>query len=412
MVIDKTNEVSARGHDYDEGNITTEASCTTTGEKTYTCQVCGDEKVETVDPLSHTTDNGICENCGEQIGGTVEPETPTSNRYYIATKRTEGNYWYMTSNLGTASTKRYTAVNSGLTVLPESIANPEAGYVFVLVDNGDGTYSIQAEGVDGNNYLGWTSGNSGTLVSESSAIKFTLDVGDGVYNIHFAASDAERYLALNGTSGNNYFAWYKSGQKQDLILIPVVGGDNGGNEGGDTPAPEHECEHKCQVEGCGKCTDDACEESVCADKCKGHTPTLTESTISINFANISAGTQYADETKKINDDITISTHNKGCHFTTQLRIYDSSTNNGYAIITSTGVITSLEFNMGYKKATLEVYGSIDGNTWTLIDNIATTSTSYLDYTLDIDETLGYKYIKVDANGAQIRIATINVIILK
>ena len=207
-----------------------------TCEAPKTCSVCGKTEGEA---LAHTTENGVCENCGQVIGGTTEPETPTSNRYYIATKRTTGNYWYMTSNLGTASTKRYTAIDSGLTVLPESIANPEAGYVFVLVDNGDGTYSIQAEDVDGNNYLGWTSGNSGTLVAESSAIKFTLDVGDGFYNIHFAASDAERYLALNGTSGNNYFAWYKSGQKQDLILIPVVGGDNGGNEGGDTPACQH-----------------------------------------------------------------------------------------------------------------------------------------------------------------------------
>ena len=408
---------------YSEATCTTKATCTicgaTTGEfadhnwndatceAPKTCSVCGETEGEA---LSHTTENGVCENCGEQIGGTVEPETPTSNRYYIATKRTEGNYWYMTSNLGTASTKRYTAVDSGLTVLPESIATPEEGYVFVLVDNGDGTYSIRAEGVDGNNYLGWTSGNSGTLVAKESAIKFTLVVNNGVYNIHFAASDAERYLALNGTSGNNYFAWYKSGQKQDLILIPVVGGDNGGNEGGETPEPEHICESKCAT--CGKCTDDACEESVCADKCKGHTPTLTESTISINFANISAGTQYADETKKINDDITISTHNKGCHFTTQLRIYDSSTNNGYAVIESTGVVTELKFNMGYKKCTLNVYGSVDGVTWVIISGVATTSTSYLDYALDVDESLGYKYIKLDASGAQIRIASIDVTIIE
>ena len=240
MVIDKTNEVSARGHDYDEGNITTEASCTTTGEKTYTCQVCGDEKVETVDPLSHTTDNGVCGNCGEQIGGTVEPETPISNRYYIATKRTTGNYWFMTSDLGSASTKRYTAIDTGLTTLPEEITNGEIGKIFVLEENDDGTYSIYAEGVKGDNYLGWTSGNSGKLVSESNALKLTIDKkDDGTYNIHFTASDGERYLALNETSNYNYFAWYKSGQKQDLILIPVVGGDNGGNEGGDTPACQH-----------------------------------------------------------------------------------------------------------------------------------------------------------------------------
>ena len=150
-----------------------------------------------------------------------EPVT-SSEKYYIAAIRSSGNYFYMTSDLGTASTKRYTAADSNLTALPESITEPEAGYVFAVVDNGDGTYSICAEGVEDNNYLGWTSGNSGALVAEGSALKLTKDTNnDGTVTFHFAASDAERYLALNGTAGNNYFAWYKAGQKQNLTLIPV-----------------------------------------------------------------------------------------------------------------------------------------------------------------------------------------------
>lgn len=156
----------------------------------------------------------------------TEPEVTEpagiEGRYYIATIRSSGNYFYMTSNLGAASTKRYTAVDSGLTALPASITEPQDGYVFVVEKNEDDTYSIYAEGVDGNNYLGWTSGNSGTLVAAASAVKATVDKTENGYNIHFAASDAERYLALNGTASNNYFAWYKSGQKQDLTLIPVV----------------------------------------------------------------------------------------------------------------------------------------------------------------------------------------------
>ena len=34
--------------------------------------------------------------------------------------------------------------------------------------------------------------------------------------------------------------------------------------------PSHSCEHVCNE--CGKCTDTACQEAVCADKCAGHTP--------------------------------------------------------------------------------------------------------------------------------------------
>jgi hypothetical protein len=54
-------------------------------------------------------------------------------------------------------------------------------------------------------------------------LKLTKDTNnDGTVSYHFVG-DAERYLALNASSGNDYFAWYKSGQKQNLTLIPVGG---------------------------------------------------------------------------------------------------------------------------------------------------------------------------------------------
>lgn len=144
--------------------------------------------------------------------------------------------------------------------------------------------------------------------------------------------------------------------------------------------------------------------------CEQNEPVEGEETIKLDFSTVS-GTQYADETKTFGDYITVSTHNKGCHFNTQLRIYASDTNNGNAVITSTNVISSLVINAGYKAATLEVYGSTDGETWVLIENVST-STSYANYTVDVDNAAGYKYIKLDATGAQIRIASIDVTIVK
>ena len=38
-------------------------------------------------------------------------------------------------------------------------------------------------------------------------------------------------------------------------------------------APAHTCQNKCPT--CGKCTNQSCVESVCADKCQGHTPAHT-----------------------------------------------------------------------------------------------------------------------------------------
>ena len=136
-------------------------------------------------------------------------------------------------------------------------------------------------------------------------------------------------------------------------------------------------------------------------------PAAGEKTVAVNFSTIS-GAQYADETHVINSDLTVSTHGKGCHFNTQLRIYDSSSNNGWAMLSLSGAASLLSLNMGYKKANLEVYGSTDGATWELIGTIATTSTSYYDYSLSIDATKGYTYLKLDASGAQLRIASLEV----
>lgn len=212
----ETEVVDVLDHSYGEGNVTTAATCTTAGVMTYTCSVCVNTTTEVIPALGHNYSEGVCTVCGE-----AEPEN-TGARYYIAAERSD-TYFYMTSDLGTASTKRYQAVDSGLSVLPESITEPEDGYVFILTDNGDGTYSLQAEGIEDLNYLGHVSGNSGLLVDADSALKLTVEVTNGVHSIHFKASDAERYLSLNATAGNDYFAWYKTGQISNLVLIPVGG---------------------------------------------------------------------------------------------------------------------------------------------------------------------------------------------
>ena len=222
---------------------TVDATCTEAGSITVTCDDCGKTvSSETIPALGHTGGTATCEEkarctrCTELYGNlashnyvdgacsTCGTKEPTG--FYIAAIRSSGNYQFMTSNLGTASTTRYQATDSGLTTLPAEITNPTKGYVFKLEDAGEDQYYIIAVGVEGDNYLGWTSGNSGILVANGSAIKFTkTENNDGTVSFSFAASDATRYLALNGTSGNNYFAMYKSGQKQNLTLIPVVEGE-------------------------------------------------------------------------------------------------------------------------------------------------------------------------------------------
>ena len=102
----------------------------------------------------------------------------------------------------------------------------------------------------------------------------------------------------------------------------------------------------------------------------GGTP--TETTKEYTFSNYSEGAQYAEnEEHKLDDDVTI--HTTECHFTTQLRIYSSSTHNGYVVSNQLpGAIKSMSFNLGYKKDNLLVYGSTDGTTWTQVGSITTT----------------------------------------
>ena len=59
-------------HSYGEG-VETAPTCTADGFTTYTCVNCSATKKEAGEAaLGHTTESGVCENCGENIGGEVE----------------------------------------------------------------------------------------------------------------------------------------------------------------------------------------------------------------------------------------------------------------------------------------------------------------------------------------------------
>ena len=75
-----------------------------------------------------------------------------------------------------------------------------------------------------------------------------------------------------------------------------------------------------------------------------------EVTKKVTFSDYTAGTQYAkNEKHDLGDGLVIYTTD--CHFTSELRIYSSTTNNGFVVSdTLPGTITKMEFNAGYKTA--------------------------------------------------------------
>ena len=126
------------------------------------------------------------------------------------------------------------------------------------------------------------------------------------------------------------------------------------------------------------------------------------------FSDYTAGTQYAEDEEHVLDDMTtvITTQ---CHFTTQLRIYSSSSHDGYAIIRFAEPITKISLNLGNKEDTLNVYGSTDGENWTKVGGITTTTTEYSDYVLEMGAGTAYTYLKLDVEGTnQIRVASMTI----
>ena len=132
-------------------------------------------------------------------------------------------------------------------------------------------------------------------------------------------------------------------------------------------------------------------------------------TINVTFLYYPSGSQYAkNEKHDLGGGFVIYT--TLCHFTSELRIYSSTTYNGYVVSDPLpGYITSMSFKMGYNTDVLNVYGSTDKENWTLVKGIETTSTSYRDYTLNFPVEKGYTSFKLDVKGdKQIRIQSMSV----
>ena len=91
------DEIVAHTHDYT--SVVTEPTCTAGGYTTHTCSICDHYYTDSnVDALGHTTEEGVCDNCGTEIGGDVvvlEPiyadfGTLTNSSSYGSIKTTSG----------------------------------------------------------------------------------------------------------------------------------------------------------------------------------------------------------------------------------------------------------------------------------------------------------------------------------
>ncbi|MCD8131051.1 MAG: hypothetical protein LUE16_07205, partial [Lachnospiraceae bacterium] len=68
------NETEATGHTWDEGTVTTAATSTTSGVKTYTCTECGETYTEEIQATGSTEDNS---------DATTSPQTGDNSHLWL-----------------------------------------------------------------------------------------------------------------------------------------------------------------------------------------------------------------------------------------------------------------------------------------------------------------------------------------
>ena len=227
-------ENPCEAHKWDDGKVTKAATCTEAGEKTYTCTVCGKTKVVAIPALGHIDENkdNICDRCGEKLGDTPTPPTPTTEKVVI--------YFAGKGKVMTTEEYTYTSATSGKSKveLVAADATLEDGKVKTAATNVAEFEMTTTNGVttfktaDGK-YL-FADGTDVKLVdAEGENTKFVLeDAANGKF-IRCATAESngkQQYLEFWG----NYFTVYGMDSTKPEIymfgLYPLA-------TGGDTPTP-------------------------------------------------------------------------------------------------------------------------------------------------------------------------------
>ena len=176
--------------------VTTEAGCETLGVITYTCS-CGDSYTEEIAALGHTTENGVCGNCGQTIGSTA----PTWEKVNLAdikstdvivivwTKGTTA--WAMSNDKGTGSAPEAVVVTIDGTQLTGEIADN----IKWNISNNNGTLTIYPNGTT-EKWLYCTNANNGVRVGTSANKAFTIDATSG----YLKNTATSRYLGVYTTN--------------------------------------------------------------------------------------------------------------------------------------------------------------------------------------------------------------------
>lgn len=98
--LSKTEVVDKIAHTWDNGVVTTAATCDNEGVKTYTCAGCNETKTETLEKLAHTYTNDCDDSCNS-CGATRS----VAHKYADEWTTNDGNHWVECSVCGDVKDK-------------------------------------------------------------------------------------------------------------------------------------------------------------------------------------------------------------------------------------------------------------------------------------------------------------------
>ena len=253
---EKLDTIAALGHKWDNGTVTTEPTCEGTGTRTFTCTVCNETKVETIEakghqPISVTakeptcTEDGHgpgqeCSVCGKKEGLATIPalgHTPVTDAAVAATCSTKGKTEGSHCSVCNAVIEAQEEIaidpfnHTGCNVWNQRIMDfGELGLYFEISSTCDDCgATIRA---DSWNRLEYTISNEAELGNTTCIAKVTIIsqsdmfyvVGSTYYYVECKTPDGETYKDIWDLSTYDWNVKYKedSGFEDDVTLLGQI----------------------------------------------------------------------------------------------------------------------------------------------------------------------------------------------
>ena len=199
-------------HVWDNGEVTTEPWCTVAGEKTFTCELCGDTKTESIAALGHIDEdnNDLCDRCRANLaaGAYSVADTLAVGDKIVLVIEYDGKFY--------AAANDNKTVNNALNAIEVDVNDkglilPDGADVVweVCAGSAEGTFTLKSS--DGK-YIYNPEKTNVSLADEGSDLKITCGDGTSTLLLTSTASAAtvrNLFLRMNGDVPQ--FRFYSTG---------------------------------------------------------------------------------------------------------------------------------------------------------------------------------------------------------